>query len=357
MTLDEKKKFIINVAFVVTVYAVLYFVFVYAIHWFMPFLIGFLIALALRPVTRFINRFVKSTGRGVTIFVVAAFYVVIALILWILISFLISQITDLVNIMPYLYFNKIEPLLIEFNEWITTNAKNISPDAANSISQVISSAIEYISGVIKNISISFVGLVTRLISNFPLYLISVIFTIVLSVFISVEYDNLTSFIKRQLPEKFNSAFSEAKKFLGGTIWKMIKSYAIIMLITFTEIFVGLSILKVNRALPIAAITAVLDILPVLGTGGILIPWALIELTLKNFNIAVGLLALYLTVTVVRNIIEPKIVGQQIGLHPIITITVMYAGLRLFGFFGLIAAPIAAILVKYLNDTGRIHLFK
>ncbi len=357
MTLDEKKKFIINVAFVVTVYAVLYFVFVYAIHWFMPFLIGFFIALALRPVTRFINRFVKSTGKGVTIFVVAAFYVVIVLILWILISFLISQITDLVNIMPNLYFNKIEPLLIEFNGWVVTNTENISPDAANNISQVITSTIGYISDAIKNVSISFVEFITKLISNFPLYLISVIFTIVLSVFISVEYDSLTSFIKRQLPEKFNSAFSEARKFLAGTIWKMIKSYAIIMLTTFTELLVGLSILKVNRALPIAAIISVLDILPVLGTGGILIPWAIIELILKNFNLAVGLLALYLVITVIRNIIEPKIVGQQIGLHPIITITVMYAGLRLFGFIGLIVAPIAAILVKYLNDTGRIHLFK
>lgn len=357
MTLDEKKKFIINVAFVVTVYAVLYFVFVYAIHWVMPFLIGFLIALALRPVTRFINRFVKSTGKGVTIFVVAAFYVVIVLVLWVLTTSLISQVTDLVKIIPSLYFDKVEPLLVEFNEWISSNAENISPDAANSISQVISSIIDYISVGIKNLSISFVSLVTKLISNFPLYLISVIFTIVLSVFISVEYDSLVAFIKRQLPEKFNSAFAEVKKFLAGTIWKMIKSYAIIMLITFCELFIGLSILRVDRALPIAALTAVIDILPVLGTGAVIIPWSIIELFTKDFHLAIGLLALYLVITIVRNIIEPKIVGQQIGLHPIITITVMYAGLRLFGFAGLIIAPIATILVKYLNDTGKIHLFK
>lgn len=357
MTLDEKKRFIINVAFVVTVYAILYFIFVYAIHWFMPFIIGFLIALALRPITKFINHFIKSTGRGVTIFVLAAFYVVIALVLWILISFLVSQITDLVKIMPSLYFNKIEPLLKEFNDWIIINLKNISPDAADHISQITTSAIVYISSTIKNISIFFVELVTKMISNFPLYLISVIFTIVLSVFISVEYDDLTAFVKRQLPEKFNSSFSEARKFLSETICKVIKSYIIIMLITFTELLIGLSILNINSAFPIAAIIAVLDILPVLGTGGVLIPWALIAMVLKNFSLAVGLLALYLIITVVRNIIEPKIVGQQIGLNPIITITVMYAGLRLFGFFGLIAAPIVAILVKNLNDTGKIHLFK
>ncbi len=357
MTLDEKKKFIINAAFVVTVYAVLYFVFVYVIHWIMPFLIGFLIALALRPVAKFVNRFINSKGKGVAIFVVAAFYAAVAMIVWLLITFLITQLTDLINLMPNLYFNKIEPLLLEFNDWIVANTETISPDAANTISQIITNGITYISDIIKNTSIAVVQIVTKLISNFPLYLISVIFTIVLSVFISVEYDGITAFIKRQLPEKFNSTFSEARMFLTGTLWKMIKSYMIILFITFIELLTGLSILKVKYALPIAAIIAVLDIMPVVGTGGILIPWAIVELILKNYTLGIGLLVLYLAVTVIRNVIEPRIVGHQIGLHPIITITVMYAGLRLFGFFGLIVAPIIAILVKYLNDTCKIHLFK
>jgi sporulation integral membrane protein YtvI len=357
MTLDDKKKFILNVAFVVTVYAVLYFVFVYVIHWVMPFLIGFLIALALRPITKFLKRFINSKGKGVAIFVVAAFYATVALILWLLITFLITQMTELVNVLPHLYFNRVEPLLLEFNDWIVANTKTISPEAANTISQIITNGISYISDIIKNTSITAVQIVTRLISNFPLYLISVIFTIVLSVFISVEYDHLTAFIKRQLPDKFNSTFEEARKFITGTLWKMIKSYIIIMFITFLELMTGLSLLKVNFALPIAAIVAVLDIMPVVGTGGILIPWAIVELILKNYTLGFGLLLLYLTVTVVRNVIEPRIIGHQIGLHPIITITVMYAGLRLFGFFGLLVAPIVAILVKYLNDTGKIHLFK
>ncbi len=323
----------------------------------MPFLIGFLIALALRPVAKFVNRFINSKGKGVAIFVVAAFYAAVAMIVWLLITFLITQLTDLINLMPNLYFNKIEPLLLEFNDWIVANTETISPDAANTISQIITNGITYISDIIKNTSIAVVQIVTKLISNFPLYLISVIFTIVLSVFISVEYDGITAFIKRQLPEKFNSTFSEARMFLTGTLWKMIKSYMIILFITFIELLTGLSILKVKYALPIAAIIAVLDIMPVVGTGGILIPWAIVELILKNYTLGIGLLVLYLAVTVIRNVIEPRIVGHQIGLHPIITITVMYAGLRLFGFFGLIVAPIIAILVKYLNDTGKIHLFK
>ncbi|MEL7649105.1 MAG: sporulation integral membrane protein YtvI [Sedimentibacter sp.] len=357
MTINDKKKFIIDVAFIVTVYAVLYFVFVYMIHWVMPFLVGFLIALGLRPVTRLVNRVVNSTGKGVAVFVVAMFYAAAAVLLWLLISFLFTQITEMINVMPTFYFNRLEPLLLEFNDWIVEKAGTISPDAASTISQIITNGINYIAGVIKNISISVVQLVTKLISNFPLYLISVIFTIVLSVFISVEYNNITAFIKRQLPDKFNSTFAEARIFLTGTLWKMIKSYMIIMFITFLELLIGLNILNVTYALPLAAIVAILDIMPILGTGGVLIPWAIVELILKNYRTGGGLLILYVTVTVVRNIVEPRIVGHQIGLHPIITITAMYAGLRLFGFAGFLMAPVIAILVKYLNDTGKIHLFK
>lgn len=357
MTLNDKKKFIINVAFIVTVYAVLYFVFVYVIHWIMPFLIGFLIALALRPVTRFVNKLVNSTGKGVALFVIAMFYTFVAVILWFLLSFLITQIAELINLMPRLYFSRLEPLLLEFNDWIVINAKTISPEAASTISQVVTNGINQIADIIKNISISFVQFVTKLISNFPLYLISVIFTIVLSVFISLEYDYIVSFLKRQLPDRIYANFEEARKFVSGTLWKMIKSYIIIMLITFIELFAGLSILKVNYALPIAAIVAFLDIMPVLGTGGVIIPWAIVELVLKNYFLGIGLLILYVVVTVIRNIIEPRIVGHQIGLHPILTITAMYAGLRLFGFAGIILAPVIVITVKYLNDEGKINLFK
>lgn len=358
MTLDAKKKFIIDVAFVVTAYGVLYFIFKYVIHWIMPFLIGFLIALALRPITRVItSRFKRIKGKSVALFVIAMFYVIVALILWFLISFLWEQITELIMVLPSFYFAKLEPILFNFNDWVVERTSMLSPELSATISEILMNGLEYVANLIRSLSLYLVQLAKNILSNFPLYLISVIFTIVLSVFISVEYDNLTKFLKKQFSEEFYKTFEQARKFLSGTLWKMIKAYIIILFITFIELFVGLSLLKMRFALPIAAIVAVLDIMPILGTGGVLIPWAIIELILENYTVGLGLLLLYLIVTIVRNTIEPRIVGHQIGLHPIITITVMYAGLRLFGFIGFLIAPIIAILVKYLNDNGKIHLFK
>lgn len=357
MTNDDKKRFILNVTFVIAVYAVLYFVFKYMVKWFMPFIIGFLIAFTLKPITEGVTRITGIKRKSIPILVLGMFYSVLVIIIWFLTSFLWNQTTELVRVMPSLYFNRIEPILFEANDWIVENAKLVSPDVADTLSSIIASGIQYLATVVRNISVFLVASVTGILSNIPLYLISVIFTIVLSVFISVDYKNISSFIKRQLPDNFNVTFAEARKFLSGTLLKMIRAYAIILFITFIEMLIGLSILNVKYALPIAAIVAILDIMPIIGTGGILLPWAVVELILKNYTLGIGLIALYFVITIVRNTVEPKIVGSQIGLHPIVTITVMYAGLRLFGFAGFIIAPIIAILVKYLNDNGKIHIIK
>lgn len=357
MTQDEKKKFIINILYIITLFAVVYFIFKYAIHWVMPFIIGFLIAFILKPTTEFITRVTKIKRKGVSIFVIGVFYFLVVVILWFLTAFLWNEMAGLIKVIPSLYFGKIEPLFFDVNNWVVERVKTLSPEFADTLSNMIVSGLQYLASVVKNLSIYLLSAITNIISNIPLYLISVIFTIVCSIFISVDYKNITSFIKRQLPAKFNSNFVDARKFLFGTLLKMIKAYAIILSITFIEMLVGLSILKIRYALPIAAIVAVLDILPLIGTGGIIIPWAIVELILKDYQKGIGLLIIYAVITIVRNTIEPRIVGHQIGLSPVITITAMYAGLRLFGFVGFICAPIVAILVKHLNDTGKIHIYK
>lgn len=357
MTYDDKRKFIVNIVYIITLFAVAYFVFKYAILWVLPFLIGFLIASLLKPITEFITRITHIKRNGVSIFVIGVFYFVIVITIWFLTALLWNEISGLIKIMPGLYFNKIEPLLLTVNDWIVERVQTLSPQFADTLSNMVVSGLQYLASIMKNLSIYLVSAITNIISNLPLYLISVIFTIVCSFFISVDYKNITSFIRRQLPDRFNSNLVEAKRFLSGTLLKMVKAYAIILSITFIEMIIGMSILKVKYGLPIAAIVAVLDILPLIGTGGILIPWAIIGLVSKDYRMGLGILIIYAVITIVRNTIEPRIVGHQIGLNPVVTITAMYAGLRIFGFIGFICAPMISILIKHLNDTGRIHIYK
>lgn len=357
MKYEDKKKFIINIVFIICAFAVAYFVFKYVIRWVLPFIVGFTIAFLLKPITEAITKFTHIKRKGVSLFVIGIFYSLIFTIIWILTAFLWNQISVLIKAMPSIYFTKLEPLLWSLNNWIIQNAKMLSPEFANTLSDMISGLLQQLASIVKNLSLVLVTYIKNIVASFPIYLISIIFTIVCSVFISVDYNNVTSFLKRQLSDKLNSNLTQSRSFLSNTLLKMIKAYIIILSITFIELLIGLSVLKVKYALPIAALVAFLDIMPLVGTGGILIPWAIIELFLKNYNLGIGLLVIYAVITIVRNIIEPRIIGHQIGLHPVITITAMYAGLRIFGFIGFISAPIIAILIKYLNDTNKIHLYK
>ena len=130
-----------------------------------------------------------------------------------------------------------------------------------------------------------------------------------------------------------------------------------MTLTFIDISVGLTILGVDNALAIALVIAVFDVLPVLGTGGIMIPWFLFCFMNAQPKLGVGLLILYLIITIIRNIIEPKVVGKQIGLHPLLMLLCMYLGVKLFGFLGLFIMPFLILILQNLNDTGLIKLYR
>lgn len=121
-----------------------------------------------------------------------------------------------------------------------------------------------------------------------------------------------------------------------------------------ELSLGFTFIGVENSFLVAAVIAFLDLLPVIGTGGVIIPWIIIELLLDDFNFALKLFSLYLIVTVIRNIIEPKTIGNQLGLHPLIMLMCMYVGIRAFGIVGMFVVPVAAVLLKQLYDSGNIH---
>ena len=130
-----------------------------------------------------------------------------------------------------------------------------------------------------------------------------------------------------------------------------------MLITFGELAVGFLLLRVDLALLLAALVALVDALPVFGTGTVLLPWAVLALLGGETGLALGLLALYAAVSFVRSLLEPKLVGGKVGLPPLAALLAMYVGFRAFGVAGMILSPLAAILIKQLHDCGLIRLWR
>ena len=196
----------------------------------------------------------------------------------------------------------------------------------------------------------------------PSILVGTIVGIVCCCFMTSDYHTLRSLIMTQAGKRAD-AFIRTKQIIFSTLGKMIRAYGLIMCITFLEMVLGLSILKLfgiyenGYIFAIALITAVIDIVPVLGTGTVLIPWAIWMFFSGDVAMGIGLLVIYGVITVVRQIIEPKLVASQLGLPAFVTLMAMYIGSQLFGFIGLFLLPMTVMLLKVLNDDGVIHIFK
>lgn len=214
-----------------------------------------------------------------------------------------------------------------------------------------------LSSLVSDLSLTSMEAISSLASSLPALFIRLLLMVISTFFIAMDYDAMASFCMRQLDGWVRELVLTVKEYVVGTLFVCIRSYALIMSITFCELAVGLAIIGIENSVLISLGIAIFDILPVLGTGGVMIPWAIISAVLGDIPMALKLLALYLVITVVRNIIEPKIVGKQIGLHPVITLVSMFAGVQLFGVAGLFGFPIGLSLILYLNRTGVIHIFK
>jgi len=197
----------------------------------------------------------------------------------------------------------------------------------------------------------------------PLMALAVVITIISSFFMASGYDRTARFLKRQLSPERRRALSAAKKIMFSSMGKLLRSYTILIGVSFTELVLGLLLLQFigvyngRYLLWIALVTALIDILPVLGVGTVLIPWYLFSFIMGNIGLGVGLLVLWLVMIVVRQILEPKLVAANLGLPPIVTLMGMYVGLQLFGFVGMFLLPLLLIMVKMLNDQGVVKIWK
>lgn len=196
------------------------------------------------------------------------------------------------------------------------------------------------------------AIAAKMISLVPQVLLSSVVTVLSAVYFSADYDKIVDYVKKRgrgLPQRI---LRELYGQTGRTVAKYLRSYAILFLFTFGELLLGLVLLRRRYAFLLALVTALVDILPVLGTGTVLLPWAVYLFFAGDTGGGVGLLVLYGVVTVLRQLLEPRIVGAGIGMSPLLSLFAMYVGARLFGILGLLLLPLAVAMVK--NTVGAVR---
>ncbi|WP_394522099.1 sporulation integral membrane protein YtvI [Lacrimispora sp. JR3] len=353
MSLEKQKAFIIHCIFAFILLMIVYAGVKYVFPLLMPFVIGLIIAMVFRKPIDLLSEKFKIKRTFVSILVLLIFYSIVVLIISLIGVRFYQFISTLFNNLPSLYKGTLQPALLSFTDNLSARFPSIKDYLDNFINNIGQSIFTYIS----NISTKVVSTVTGLAGQVPSLLIKVIFTIVSSFFFTIDYYKLSKFILRQFGNERREIIIHLKDNVVGSLSKFIRAYALIISITFIELSIGFTIMGIPTPFLIGLIVAVIDILPILGTGAVLLPWSIIGFSMGDTRVGIGMLILYVFITVVRQILEPKIIGQQIGLHPIVTLILMFVGVQLMGILGLFMLPIIATILVKLNKEGSIHLFK
>ena len=380
-TVEKRFGRIVNLLYFALIIGIAFLLLKYCFGLVSPFIFAFFVAMIVQRPTNACYRKIKK-GKGIiSTVLVLTLLLIIAAFVSLAGAQIVSTAKDFISFITQ-KINDFPTFIEKLEEWVL-GAVTIFPDSfeAKLSSSVIAGLERFkevtateAAGILMNsaanteISLSSLlapigGGIWGVVKEIPSVVIAIVVAVIASCFMASDYDRLVGFLKNQLPEKRRTVLSRSKSILLTTLKQLLKAYGTIMLVTFTEVFIGLNILKLvgiydsGYIFIIAAITCVVDIVPVLGTGTIMIPWAFYSLITGNIPLTIGLAVIYVVILIVRQVVEPKLVAVRLGLPPVITIASMYLGTQIFGFVGLFLLPITIIMLKRLNDEGVIHLWK
>lgn len=333
-------------------FAVLYFFFKYGFSILLPFIISWGVALTIVPIALKLVGGNEKRGKAVSVILLLILLFLVVLFLALAFDRLIYEIHRLMERLTEDSENISELIgsALDFVESITESLpfldRLVGGEELTGLRERIDSLVgDILSGFVTHLSTKIPIWLGRLIAAFPSFILFVIVTLISSFYFCVDLRGIHSSIKNILPSGASDKLAALRSRVTGTAIKYLRAYVILLFMTFGELLVGFSILKVDYALLLAALISVIDFLPVFGVGSVLIPWSVVLLFSGNYYLGVGLLIVYACVTVVRQVAEPKIVGGSLGIHPLLTLVSMYAGFKLFGFFGMILGPAVALAVK------------
>lgn len=346
----KRKSLLINAGYV-AVLLVLSCLVIFSAGLIMPFWIGLIIATVLQPIIRLLDRKLKLKKVILSKAVLLLFYLIIGGILLLAVSALAYFLEEAFLYLPDYFETTIKPALDNLGEKAAAILPmNIRPDFEGI------NIAEALQNLLTTVSQKGVSLIRSFFSGIASSFLTVIITILLSYFINSQYDAVIAFLKCQIPQKAREYLSEIKILLKSSVFRYIKSCLIMMVITFAELLLGFLTIGVENPIGTAIGIALLDALPIFGVGTVMIPWVLFELMNGNWAYAGGLFLLYILIDIVRNLLEPKILGKQLGINPIVALVAIYLGYKLLGVAGAIAFPLIAYILLELRNAGKIKLY-
>jgi len=323
---------------------VIYIFFNYIYSYVAPFVWGFILSLILAPIVGAITKNTKIPRGIATVFSIFIFIFILGAIFNGLIGRVVEEGRSFFQYLP----EHIESTAMVFeNVGEKFNILyDIIPLENHAVSEIITSALSSITSLagpaLGSVSTNFVTKIPDFLLGFVLMLIS-------SFFFTKDRELMNNSLKKLIPKYLKAYVGVLKSGIITGVMGYIKAQCILMSIVAVICVTGLVILKAPYALFLGVVIAIVDALPVFGSGFFYWPWMAFSMLSGNYTMAIGLAVIYISIMFTRQLLEPKILGGQIGVHPLITLISIYAGLRLFGFFGIFIGPCIAIVVKAIYE--------
>ena len=320
------------------------------LSFFMPFVIGWIIAMIANPLVRFMEKRMKIVRKHSSMLIIIGAVALVAVGGYFAVSRIIREIYGFIGTLPELY-NALLQDLAETEDNLQGIVSRFPPNLTESLSGLIDSLTNSLGDVVSTIGTPTVAAAGSIARNIPNVLVNVIFAVLSAYFFIAEREKILQWVREHTPvslrEKWIFITGNFKKAVGGYFKAQFKIMGVVALI----LLIGFWILGINYAVLFAVLIAILDFLPFFGTGTALIPWAVLKILSADYQFAVGLIIIYLVSQLVRQLIQPKIVGDTIGLNPLVTLFCMFIGYKVGGILAMIiAVPIGMILIS-LYESG------
>ncbi|WP_138495459.1 sporulation integral membrane protein YtvI [Paenibacillus pinistramenti] len=326
-----------------------------------PFLIAWLIAYSMRPFVGFLQKRARMP-RWLAVFLgLLVYFGGAVLVLSAAVTRMVKEIIHLTEsfdtyvdqvrnfFIRWSNSEGIQNLVYEINKFIQNN-----PKYEDTINKNINKTTDTISAAVTHFVTDFLNGIVNILTSLPHFLLILIVTILATFFIEKNWEKhsltLTGWVPAPLRKTTGEIWISLKKALFGYL----RSLFIMVSITAVIVLIGLLILRVDSAFTLAILIGLVDLLPYLGVGTVMVPWILYHFAIGDLRLGIGLLILYGVITVARHLIEPKVLATSVGLDPLPTLVAMFVGLKLFGVLGLIIGPVSFVVILAIYKTGVLN---
>ena len=322
----------------------------------LPILLSLLLARLIEPAVRFLSARLRLRRGFVSAVCCLAVTGAILLLLFFAVSRGLRELNAFAGELPDLLGN-VSGLLGRLRGAVVRTVVAAPPDVQAWLGEVISGLSARLSAVPGELMGRLMSAAPELLSHAPGAVLAVVTFFISLFFISGSYPSIAAFLARQVPEEKRRTLSNVRRDVLAVLLRWLRAECILCALTFAELSAAFLLMRIDYAVLLALVTALIDMLPVLGTGTVLIPWALADLLTGEPLRALTLAVTYAVVTLARSIAEPKLVGSQTGLPPAAALAAMYAGFRAVGVAGMILSPLALMVLRQLNARGYIRLWR